>query len=343
MDWSRLEFANPQWLWWLPIVVLLFAIMKRSHGHLVVSDIQGWSAGPVSFRVRFMWIPLVLMNVGVASWIVAAASPRIGNRQTEIKRDGIAMMMVVDTSSSMQALDLSSDTTEETRLDVVKRMVVSFVQGGGGFSGRSNDMVGLIRFAGYADTACPPTFDHLNLSSIAQNVEIVTNPEEDGTAIGEALTLAVSRLNESKAKTKIIVLLTDGSNNAGEESPEMAASLAESQNMKIYSIGVGTNGMAPIRVKNPRTGRTQIQRMPVKIDDELLERISTQTGGRYFRATNREGLQKIIETIDELEKTTLKGRRYREYTEYFPILLLFGLGCIGGAIVLQHTTFRRLG
>ena len=343
MDWSRLEFANPQWLWCLPIVVVIFAIMQRNHGRMIVSDTQGWSAAPTSFRVRWMWIPWLMMSIGITFWIVSAASPRIGNRQTEIKRDGIAIMMVVDTSSSMQALDLSSETVEETRLDVVKRMVISFVQGGDGFSGRSNDMVGLIRFAGYADTACPPTFDHLNLSSIAQNVEIVTNPEEDGTAIGEALTLAVSRLNESTAKTKVIVLLTDGSNNAGEESPEMAASLAESQNMKIYSIGVGTNGMAPIRVNNRRTGRTQIQRMPVTIDDELLEQISMQTGGRYFRATNRDGLQQIIETIDSLEKTTLKDRKYREYTEYFPILLLFGLGCIGGAIVLQHTTFRRLG
>ena len=250
-------------------------------------------------------------------------------------------MMVVDTSGSMQALT-RSDVREETRLDVVKKTVVNFVQGNAGFSGRSNDMVGLIRFAGYADTSCPLTFDHPNLSAIAYNMEIVTNREEDGTAIGDALTLAVSRLSETSSESKVIVLLTDGSNNAGEETPEVAASLAQSQDITIYAIGVGTNGMAPVRVSNPRTGRSQIQTMPVRIDDELLENISTQTGGRYFRATNQDGLKQIVSTIDALEKTTLEDKRYREYTEYYPMWLLFGLLCMSVSVVLKHTVFRRV-
>jgi len=342
MEWSRLEFAQPVWLWLLPVVFLLYVWIRRNNQPVVVSNVSGWKGAPNSWRVRLMWLVPLLINLGVASWIVAASSPRIGNRQTEIKRDGIAMMMVVDTSGSMAALDMSTDTKEETRLDVVQKTVVNFVQGGDGFTGRSNDMVGLIRFAGFADTSCPLTFDHLNLSTIAHSLEIVTKPEEDGTAIGDALTLAVSRLNEASAESKVIVLLTDGSNNTGEETPEVAASLAKTQNITIYSIGVGTNGMAPIRYTDPRTGRTGIQRMPVQIDDELLEKISTDTGGQYFRATNREGLQRIVETIDKLEKTTLQEKRYREYTEYFPMLLLLGLLSIAGSIVLEHTVFRRV-
>ena len=342
MDWSRLEFAEPMWLWFLPLVGLLFLIMERSSTRVVVSDVRGWEKAPISWRVRFMWLVSLLMNLGIAAWIVAGASPRIGNRQTEIKRDGIAIMMVLDTSSSMQALDLSDGGQEETRLDVVKKTVVNFVQGNAGFLGRSNDMVGLIRFAGFADTSCPLTFDHPNLTSIAYSMDIVTNREEDGTAIGDALTLAVSRLSETRSESKVIILLTDGSNNAGEETPEVAARLATSQDIKIYSIGVGTNGMAPVRVTNPRTGRSQIQTMPVRIDDELLDSISTQTGGRYFRATNQDGLKQIVSTIDELEKTTLEDKRYREYTEYYPRFLLAGLLLMALSVVFQQTIFRRV-
>ena len=172
-------------------------------------------------------------------------------------------------------------------------------------------------------------------------MEIVTNREEDGTAIGDALTLAVSRLSETSSESKVIVLLTDGSNNAGEETPEVVTSLAQSQDITIYAIGVGTNGMAPVRVSNPRTGRSQIQTMPVRIDDELLESISTQTGGRYFRATNHM-LETNRATIDTLEKTTLEDKRYREYTEHYPMWLLFGLLCMSVSIVLKHTVFRRV-
>ena len=342
MDWSRLEFADPMWFWLLPIVVVLFVAMQRSHHRVVVSDVQGWEVAPRSWRLRLMWLVPFFMMLGMASWMIAGASPRMGNRQTEIKRDGIAIMMVVDTSGSMAALDLSSESEEETRLDVVKKTVVNFVQGNDGFSGRSNDMVGIVRFAGFADTSCPLTFDHANLSTITSNMEIVTNPEEDGTAIGEALTLAVSRLQETKAESKIIVLLTDGSNNAGEETPEVAASLAQSQDITIYAIGVGSNGMAPIRLPNSRRGSGRLQMMPVRIDDELLNNIATQTGGQYFRATNRAGLQEIVATIDALEKTLLEDKRYREYTEYYPIPLLFGLLCMILSIVLRHSLFRRV-
>ncbi len=342
IDWTRLEFLQPIWLWLLPFTLLLFWVGLHRRSTIKVSSVQGWSGGPRSWKIQLRWIPTLIFSLGWASWVCAAASPRIGNRQTEIQRDGIAMMMVVDTSSSMLALDLSPEVGEQTRLDVVKDTVVDFVQGGNGLTGRNNDMVGLIRFAGFADTTCPLTFDHLNLTSLTQNLEITSIAEEDGTAIGDALTLAVSRLSETEAQTRIIVLLTDGSNNAGEETPQVAATLAESQGIKIYSIGVGTNGMAPIRLKDPRTGRSQVRRIPVQIDDELLEQISSQTNGQYFRATNNQGLQEVVATIDQLEKTILQEKRYREYTEYFTWLLISGGLLFILSIVLENSIFRRV-
>ena len=275
VDWTRLEWLSPMWLWFVPIPILLFWWFRRPQSTLLVSDTSFWRSASISWRVRFQWLPKVLYVFGLMALVVAAASPRIGNRQTEIQKDGIAIMLVVDTSSSMQALDLSPENDEQTRLNVVQDTVQDFVLGDGVLSGRSNDMIGMIRFAGYADTTCPLTFDHLNLTRLASDLEITTNREEDGTAIGDALTLAVSRLDDADAKTKIILLLTDGSNTAGEEAPLTAASLAKTQGIKIYSIGVGSNGMAPVRLTDPRTGNSRIQMRAVQIDDELLETIST--------------------------------------------------------------------
>ena len=341
IDWARIEWLFPIWLWLLPLPLLMLIWMRRPNATLLVSDTSLWHTAPTSWRIRMQWLVPTLYTIGLIAWIVAAASPRIGNRQTEVKKDGIAIMMVVDTSSSMQALDLSPEDKEQTRLDVVKDTVQQFVLGDGTFTGRGNDMIGMVRFAGYADTTCPLTFDHLNLSTLTSDLEIVRNPEEDGTAIGDALTLAVSRLHDADARSKVIVLLTDGSNTAGEESPTIAASLAESQSIKIYSIGVGSNGMAPVRVTDPRTGRSTIRTQPVQIDDELLEAISSQTNGQYFRATNHDGLQQIVQKIDSLEKTTMQEKRYREYTEYFPRFLWIGLLCILSSVVMEQTVFRR--
>lgn len=338
---TRLEWLSPEWLWLLPVPMLLFLWLRHPKSTLLVSDTTLWKYAPSSWRVQLQWLPKILYVFGLMAMVIAAASPRIGNRQTEVKKDGIAIMMVVDTSSSMRALDLSPENEEQTRLNVVQDTVQDFVLGDGVLKGRSNDMIGMVRFAGYADTTSPLTFDHLNLTTLAAGLEITTNPEEDGTAIGDALTLAVSRLDDADAKSKIILLLTDGSNTAGEESPLTAASLAKTQEIKIYAIGVGSNGRAPVRMTDPRTGRSAIQMRAVQIDDELLETISAQTDGQYFRATNNDGLQQIMREIDELERTTIQEKRYREYTEYFPHFLWLGLLCIGLSILLEKSVFRR--
>ena len=348
MGWliPHLEWSNPIWLWAVLILPWVFWQRFRFKGMVVISSTKMWQQIPKSSKQYFAWIPAFFFTNSLLFWFIAASGPRIGNQHTEVKSDGIAIMMVVDTSSSMMALDLSTDSQERTRLDVIQDIFHQFVMGTDGFSGRSNDLIGLVRFAGFADTASPMTLDHQNLLQIAHNLQIVENRNEDGTAIGDALTLAVSRLADTKeqnkiAKSKVIVLLTDGSNNAGEEQPLTAAELAASQDIVIYSIGVGSNGSAPIRLTDPRTGRSQIRTMPVQIDEELLKSISDRTSGKYFRATNQEALVEIIKTIDQLEKSTLSERKYREYQELYGIFVMMAMASLTISLLLEHGVFKR--
>ena len=234
-------------------------------------------------------------------------------------------MMVVDISGSMQALDLSTDDRERTRLQAVQDVFEDFVLGGGGLEGRPNDAIGLVSFAGFADTASPLTLDHENVVAIARNLEIVSIQSEDGTAIGDGLGLAVERLRESQAQSRIAVLLTDGVHNAGVEAPAAAAELARTQGVRVYTIGAGTTGLAPVRVRDPLTGRTALRAMPVEVDEATLEDIADSTGGRYFRATDAEGLERVYEEIDRLERTRITEERSRQYVEFFSIPLAAGL------------------
>jgi Ca-activated chloride channel family protein len=269
--------------------------------------------------------------------------PRDGNRDSEVKKEGIAIMMAMDTSGSMQALDLdhNKDDREQNRLDVVKVVFEEFVLGNGDLSGRRNDSIGLIRFAGFADTACPLTLDHGNLVGVAKGIDIVKDQTEDGTAIGDGLALAVSRIKKSPARSKVIILLTDGVNNAGVERPLAAAELARTEGVKVYTIGAGTNGLAPVRVADPFTGRSVLRSMPVQIDEDTLKKIAEISGGLYFRATDYERLQEVYATIDQLERTELKQVLFRQYTEYFRHLLGFGLFFVLLGITLDATYFRR--
>ena len=247
-------------------------------------------------------------------------------------------MIVVDTSSSMRALDLSD---EKDRLEILKEKMHTFIRGGNGLAGRSNDAIGVIRFAGFADTASPLSLDHDGLLNIVHKLSLVKSAEEDGTAIGDALALAVSRISSAKTESKIIILLTDGENNAGEELPLISADLAKTENITVYTIGLGTNGVAPVPVIDRRTGQTRLQAMPVRIDEELLKEIASRTGGQYFRATDQHSLSRIVKRIDQLEKTIIEENRYREYSEYYSVFSIFGLVFLMLGALLDATIFRR--
>jgi len=340
IEWNRLEFSQPEFFFLLCLLPVVYWLAGQSQGRVVFSSLKLIPKHSVSKRQRFLWLPSLCFTLGMGFLILASTGPRVGNKQMQIKKEGISIMMVVDTSSSMRALDLAEDD-ESNRLDIVKQLFSSFVRGTDGFFGRQNDAIGLVRFAGFADTSCPISLDHSSLLSIVSSLDIVQSREEDGTAIGDALALAISRIQESSTSSKIVVLLTDGENNAGEESPLVAADLAASQGVKIYTIGVGSEGMAPVPMVDPRTGQQQLRAMRVSIDEQLLQEIAKRSSGRYFRATDQESLKEIIQEIDRLEKTVIEETRYRQYTEYFAFLSGGGLFFLCLALLLDSTVFRR--
>jgi Ca-activated chloride channel family protein len=272
---------------------------------------------------------------------VALARPQQGLQATKIFSEGIAIVMVVDVSGSMAALDMPLAGRQSNRLEAVKHTFRSFIQGGDGSRGREGDLIGMVTFARYADNVCPLTLDHNTLLTLLEQVEIVTTQDEDGTAIGEGLTLGLERLRGSTAKSRVLILLTDGVNNAGETEPQAAAQIAKALGIKIYTIGAGTRGLAQIPVRT-RDGRTVLQQTRVVIDEDLLKNIATTTGGQYFRATDSRALQAIYEAIDGLEKTTNVIETYQEYAERFPWLVFPALGLLLLETILRQTRFRTI-
>ncbi len=337
-----LEFRHPWFLALALLAPLAFVLARRQQGRVRFSALSILPQADHSLRARLERLPDLLVSVAVLALALAAAGPRVGDKNSRIKKEGIAIMLAVDVSGSMRALDLSTKKDERTRLDAVKKVFEKFVVGGGSLGGRSDDAVGIVRFARYADTACPLTLDHDNLVSLARNLEIVADKNEDGTAIGDGLGLAVERLRESKARSKVVILLTDGVNNSGQEDPLAAAELAKTQDMKVYAIGAGTTGTAPVRVQDPFTGESVLRPMAVEIDEKTLRAIAEKTGGQYFRATDAEGLEKVYEAIDQLERTEFEENQFRKFDEYFPPFVYFGLAlaCLG--LFLRATLLRRL-
>lgn len=335
------EFRDPWFFLCLPLVPLVYWLATRSRSLLGYSSLTIVRETPKSLRLRLSRLPAALLALATLILIVALARPRTPERETRVSRDGIAIMMVVDLSSSMDARDLVEDDYGINRLDVVKDLFVDFVLGASGISGRPDDLIGLVTFAGFADSVCPLTLDHGNLSNLVKDLQLVQYESEDGTAIGDGLGLAVERLRRSKAKSRVAILLTDGVNNAGVIAPEKAAELAAEFDIKVYCIGAGTNGSAPIPSVD-LFGRKRLMSQPVKIDEETLKQIASKTGGEYFRAVNREGLQNVYNEIDKLERTEVTETRYLRYQEHFPYFVSFGLGLLALAALLNGSVFRRL-
>lgn len=312
-----------------------------------------------TLRQRFAWLPKALTIAAIVTLIIGLARPREGREQTVAESEGIAIEMVVDRSGSMQAMDFKIDGENVDRLTAIKNVAGKFITGGDELDGRFSDLVGLITFAGYADGVSPPTLDHAYLVSQLNHSQIVTARSEDGTAIGDAISLAIEKLNAldarqaEKVSSKVIILLTDGENNAGELDPIQAAELAQTMGIKVYTIGVGTKGQAPVPVADPFTGRQRIQMMPVNIDEETLEQVAQLTGGAYFRATDTDSLEKIYAEIDQLEKTKVEARHFVDYRELaiqpykaawisLPPLLLIAFAMLAARVLLEQTWLREL-
>jgi Ca-activated chloride channel family protein len=339
---ASIEFREPLLLLLAVLAVPVFLTARRAPGRVVFSSFRVLPEHAGNWRTRFAWMPDALLALGVVALAISLAGPRVGERFKRIQKDGIAIMMVIDISGSMQALDLSTDDRERTRLEAVQDVLEAFVLGGDGLPGRPNDAIGVVSFAGYADTACPLTLDHSNLGAIARNLEIVRDRAEDGTAMGDALGLAVERLRESSARSKIAVLLTDGVNNAGVESPAAAAELARALGVKVYTIGAGTKGRAPVRVRDPFTGQSVLRQMRVEVDERTLADIAERTGGQYFQATDAKGLVAVYEQIDRLERSRITEEHSRQYEELFALPLAVGLLLASLGWLTRGTVFARL-
>lgn len=339
---APLEFREPLALLFSLTALLIALAALWPSGRVIFSSLHLLPDDTKTWRTRLLWVPTVLLGFAALTLGIALAGPRMPDRSQRIEREGIAIMMAVDTSGSMRALDLSEGEEEKTRLDAVMDVFDSFIQGEGELGGRPDDAIGIVRFAGFADTRCPLTLDHDVLLQIASELKIVTNPRENGTALGDGLGLAVERLRGSEAKSKIIILLTDGVNEGGVVQPLAAAELAAAEGIKVYTIGAGTRGQALVRAPDPFTGREVLRQVEVRIDEETLQAIADRTGGKYFRATDASTLKEVYGEIDGLERTELGEERFRDFTEYYRHFTALALLLAALAWLLSFSVFRRL-
>ena len=325
------DFAHPEWLWLLILTPLPAAWAwwkSRRRTGMRFSSVSAAKGTGSSLWTQFRGIPVAFRTLALILGVLALARPQERNVVHERNVEGIDVMLVLDMSTSMLAQDF-----EPNRFQAAREVANDFIEN------RSTDRVGLIVFAAEAYTQAPLTIDYLFLQEMLAEVEI--GMIEDGTAVGTAIGMAVNRLRTSEAESKAVILLTDGQNNAGEIDPRTAAEIAEVLGIRIYSIGVGTRGEAPYVFKGP-FGQSYRQLVPVQIDEEMLSAIAEQTGGRYFRATNREGLQNIYREISELETSEIESRTYTSFDEQYPFFLWPALGFLLMEVLLSTTRLRRL-
>ena len=331
-----MEFANKEYLFLLllliPYIVWYVMYRKKTEPTLRMSDTFAFRYAPKSWRVRLMPLSMILRLVAFVLLIIVLARPQTQNSWKNKTIEGIDIMLAIDVSTSMLAEDLKPN-----RMEAAKQVAAEFI------AGRPNDNIGLSIFAGEAFTQCPMTTDHASLLNLLQNVRTDIAARgliEDGTAIGMGLANAVSRLKDSKAKSKVVILLTDGSNNRGDISPMTAAEIAKSLKIRVYTIGVGPNKVAPYPM--PVAGGIQYVNIPVEIDDKTLSEIASATEGDFYRATNTKELRNIYKEIDQLEKSKLNVKKFsKKYEAYQPFALALVITLLL-EILLRITIFRRI-
>lgn len=331
-----MEFANKEYLFLLLLVIpyLLWYLMyrKKSEPTMRVADTFAYRFAPKSWKVRLMPLQMLLRVVAFVMLVIVLARPQTQNSWKNKTVEGIDIMLAIDVSTSMLAEDLKPN-----RLEAAKQVAAEFI------SGRPDDNIGLTIFAGEAFTQCPMTTDHSSLLNLLQNVRTDIAARgliQDGTAIGMGLASAVSRLRDSKTKSKVVILLTDGSNNMGDLSPMTSAEIAKSLGIRVYTIGVGTNKVAPYPM--PVAGGVQYVNVPVEIDTRTLSDIAATTNADFYRATNTGELHEIYKEIDKLEKSKLSVTQFsKRYDAYQPFAAAAALALLL-ELLLRITVFRRI-
>ncbi len=332
---SGLSFAHP-WVLLLLLLIPPLAFLRGKFGGtagVTFSSTAALARLGQKRRSRAGAFLAALSYLALALFIVALARPQLGREHTRVQASGVDIMLALDVSRSMLAEDFTIGASRANRLEAVKQVTEQFIRQ------RPNDRIGIIAFAGRPYLVSPLTLDH---DWLIQNLDrLRIGLVEDGTAIGSAIATAANRLKDKEAKTKLIVLLTDGDNNAGKVMPVTAAEAAKALGIRIYTIGAGTNGEAPFPFTDP-FGRTVYRNVPVVIDEKSLEQIATMTNGRFFRATDTRSLETIFKEIDKLEKSKVEVEKISQYRDLFPWLLMAGLACLGAEILLSQTLWRRL-
>ena len=331
-----MEFANLEYLFLLLLIIpyLIWYVMnrKKSEPTMRMSDTFAFRFAPKSWKVRLMPLQVVLRVFAYTMLVIALARPQTSSSWKDRQVEGIDIMLAMDVSTSMLAEDLKPN-----RIEAAKNVASEFI------AGRPDDNIGLTIFAGEAFTQCPMTTDHGSLLNLLRNVRTDIAARgliQDGTAIGMGLANAVSRLKDSKAKSKVVILLTDGSNNMGDISPMTAAEIAQSLGIRVYTIGVGTNKVAPYPM--PVAGGVQYVNIPVEIDTKTLSDIASTTKGDFYRATNTKELSNIYKEIDKLEKSKLNVKEFsKKYDVYQPFAAAAMIALLI-EILMRVTVFRRL-
>ena len=323
------EYPALLWLLVIPALMLVHYVYIELSGrrpHLRVPDVKFWKAGGRSVLGVILHLPFLLRTIALVMIIIAIARPRSSTKMDKIDTEGIDIVLAMDVSTSMLARDFTPD-----RISAAKDIAIEFI------SQRPSDRMGIVVFAGESYTQCPLTTDRATLINLMKEIE--TGLIEDGTAIGNGLATAVARMQNSDAKSRVVILLTDGVNNSGEITPQTAADIAKTYGIRVYTIGVGANGTAPYPVMTP--WGVQMQNVEVEIDENLLKNIAETTGGRYFRATDNTKLSEIYSEINKMEKARTTIDSFPIYKELFTGFALIALACLLLEVLISFI-LRRL-
>jgi Ca-activated chloride channel family protein len=330
-----IRFLQPEWFWLLALLplVMLWRGRRGPIAAIEYSDVGLAREVARGSRSRIGgWIWLLPILAG-ALMIAGLARPQRANSRTEVTANGIDIVLALDVSGSMQALDFAIDNQRVNRIEVVKSVVAKFIEE------RPDDRIGIIAFAGSPYLVSPITLDH---DWLEQNLERINiGGADDGTAIGSAIAASVNRLRTTPAKSKVVILLTDGMNNTGKISPLAAAEAARALGVKIYTVGVGVRGKAPIPVRD-EAGNFHLIMATVDVDEKTLQAVADETGGKFYRATDTDSLQKIYEQINRFEKTAQTVQKFEHADELYSWALIPSLAVLALGASLQHTRFRRL-
>lgn len=324
-------FANIEYLFLLilliPYIVWYIMRRKRNEATLQVSDARVYAHTPKGYKIYLLHAPFILRLIAFTAIVLVLARPQTTNSWQNSEMEGIDIMLAIDVSTSMLAEDLKPN-----RLEAAKDVAAEFI------NGRPNDNIGITLFAGESFTQCPLTTDHAVLLNLFQGIKC--GIIEDGTAIGMGIANAVTRLKDSKAKSKVVILLTDGTNNKGDISPLTAAEIAKSFGIRVYTVGVGTNGTAPYPY--PTVAGIQYRNIPVEIDEKILTQIAGITDAAYYRATSNSKLKEVYEQIDQLEKTKLNVKEYSKRQEEYRIFALIAFLCVLLEILLRNSILKKI-